>query len=306
VFTERPTGRPGAVRVARALARQLRPKQWVKNLACLAGLIFSGLLFSPTAQTQAALALVAFCMASSCVYIVNDLVDRENDRHNPRTARRPLASGELPVGVAVAALALLLGASVGLSASLGTACLVVAAAYAAQGVWYSLSLKRVVIVDVMCIASGFVLRVLYGIYAVGVLPTPWVVLCMFFLALFLGFAKRQAELNAAGGSHAARPVLRKYRGDYLQTLIMISATTTILAYALFTVSSHKNPTLVVTVVPVVYCVCRYLLQVMVAGRGESPDETLVRDPRMLLGIAAWVVLYAVILYGDVRLFAEPR
>jgi 4-hydroxybenzoate polyprenyltransferase len=196
--------------------------------------------------------------------------------------------------------------SLGLSAYLGTACLCVVLTYAAQGVLYSVSLKRVVIIDVMCIAAGFVLRVMFGVYAVGVLPTPWIILCMFFLALFLGFAKRQAELNAAGGSHAARPVLGKYRGDFLQSLIIFSATTAVLSYALFTVSSHKNPTLVVTVVPVIYCVCRYLLQVMVAGRGESPDETLLYDRRLLLGIVLWAALYVVISYGNVRLFDEMR
>lgn len=292
-------------RVALALVRQLRPKQWLKNLTCLAGLIFSGLLFVPAAQFQAALAFGAFCLASSCVYIVNDFIDRENDRHNPRTSKRPLATGELPVWVAAVALVAMLTASLGVSVYLGRTCLAVVAVYAAQGVLYSVSLKRVVIVDVMCIAIGFVLRVMYGVYAVGVLPTPWIILCMFFLALFLGFAKRQAELDATAGSPVARPVLTKYRADFLQTLIVFSATLAVLTYSLFTVTSHKNPTLVVTVVPVIYCVCRYLLQVMVAGRGESPDETLLYDRRILFGIAVWIVLFVAISYGDIRIFAEP-
>lgn len=301
----RPIDRPASpAYVTWALIRQLRPKQWVKNLTCLAGLVFSGLLFVPVAQYRAALAFAAFCMASSCVYIVNDFLDREKDRLNPRTAKRPLARGELPVWVAAVALVALLATSLAASARLGTACLAVVAIYAAQGVLYSATLKKVVIVDVMCIAVGFVLRVMYGVYAVGVLPTPWIILCMFFLALFLGFAKRQAELNAAAGSHAARPVLRKYRADYLQTLIVFSATTAVLAYALFTVTSHKNPTLVVTVLPVIYCVCRYLLQVMVGGRGESPDETLLYDRRILLGIAIWVLLFVAISYGNIRVFAD--
>ena len=306
-FAAAPRGAsPSAATVARALVRQLRPKQWVKNLTCCAGLIFSGLLFTPAAQGEAALACAAFCLASSCIYIVNDFIDRENDRRNPRTSKRPLATGELPVWVAAVALGVLLSASIGISAFLGPACLGVLAIYAAQGVLYSVSLKRVVAVDVMCIAVGFVLRVLYGVYAVGVLPTPWIILCMFFLALFLGFSKRHAELNAADGPHAARPVLMKYRTDYLQALIVVSATTAILSYALFTVTSHRNATLVVTVLPVMYCVCRYLLQVMVGGRGESPDETLLADRRILLGIVVWVVAFVAISYGDVHLFAEPR
>jgi 4-hydroxybenzoate polyprenyltransferase len=291
--------------VARALARQLRPKQWVKNATCLAGLVFSGLLFTPVAEERALVAVAAFCMASSCVYIINDLIDREHDRLNPRTAKRPLATGELPVGVALGALGVLLAGALGASAWLGPACLGVLAVYAAQSVLYCVALKRMVIVDVMCIATGFVLRVLFGVYAVGVLPTPWIIMCMFFLALFLGFSKRQAELTATD-SAAARPVLRQYRTDYLQTLIILSATTAVLAYALFTVTAHKNTTLVVTVLPVIYCVCRYLLLVMVAGRGESPDEALLRDRPLLAGITVWVLLFVVISYGDVRLFAEMR
>jgi 4-hydroxybenzoate polyprenyltransferase len=306
LFTERVHARNAIGHVAWALGRQLRPKQWVKNLACLAGLVFSGRLFDGSAQLAAVLAFTAFCLASSCVYIINDFFDRENDRHNPRTASRPLATGELPVWVAAVALVTMLAASLGISATLGLASFCVILIYATHGVLYSVFLKRMVIVDVMSIALGFVLRVMFGVYAVGVLPTPWIVLCMFFLALFLGFAKRQAELTVAEGSHVARPVLSKYRRDYLETLIGFSATTAVLTYALFTVTSHRNPTLVATVVPVIYCICRYLLQVMVAGRGESPDETLLYDPRILAGIAAWVVLYVAISYGDIRVFAELR
>ena len=181
------TARPrSAATVAEALARQLRPKQWVKNATCLAGLVFSGLLFAPAAEARALAAVAAFCMASSCVYIINDFIDREQDKRNPRTSNRPLAAGELPVAVAAVALGVLTAAALGVSAWLGPACLCVLAAYAAQSVLYCVALKRMVIVDVMCIATGFVLRVLFGVYAVGVLPTPWIILCMFFLALFLG------------------------------------------------------------------------------------------------------------------------
>jgi 4-hydroxybenzoate polyprenyltransferase len=297
------------VRTAAALVYELRPQQWIKNLACLAGLIFSCQLFDTSALGRSLLGLFAFCLASSAVYILNDIIDRDRDRNNPRTAGRPLASGELPVGVALVALGLLLAGAAHLAGRLGWACLAVLVLYGALNLLYSLHLKQAVIADVMCIALGFVLRVVFGVYAVGVRPTAWIVLCMFFLALFLGFAKRRAELMTHLDQPAeARPVLRQYSRVFLDIVLAISATTTILCYALFTVASQRNPTLIVTVVPVVYCVTRYLLHVLVHGRGEAPDAVLFSDKHIWAGVFCWLSLCVGILYSDVRLFdtAAPR
>lgn len=292
------TGNPG--RLLTALAIELRPQQWIKNLACLAGLIFSMQLFDPAAVGHALIGAVAFCFASSAVYVLNDLLDRERDRLTGRTARRPIASGELPVGMARLAFVGLLVLSAAAAHRLGIACLVTMAAYVVLNVAYSLRLKHIAIADVMCIALGFVLRVVFGVYAVDVRPTAWVVLCMFFLALFLGFGKRRAEL--AHAAVAGRPVLREYTPAFLDNLLGLSAALTILCYALFTV--QRNPTLVVTILPVVYCVMRYLLHVMVHGRGESPDRLLLTDRRIGAAVAVWLALCIVILYSDVRLFTR--
>jgi 4-hydroxybenzoate polyprenyltransferase len=298
-------GGPGPRVVARALLVELRPVQWVKNLACLAGLIFSGRLFVARSEAHAALGFWSFCFASSAVYILNDYLDREKDRLNPRTASRPLASGDLPVGVAAAAFLALVAAALAGAAFLGPPCVLVIATYGLMNVFYSMRLKEIVIADVMCIALGFVLRVLFGVYAVGVLPTPWIALCMFFLALFLGFAKRRAELSGlAKDSAQVRPVLAKYDVNYLNMLLVMSATTAVLCYALFTVASHKNPTLIVTVVPVVYCVNRYLLQVVLYHRGASPDKILLSDKRLWVGIGAWLLAYIAITYGNIQLFSQ--
>lgn len=299
------SGGPSAAVVVRALVTELRVVQWVKNLACLAGLIFSGRLFLVQHQTQAFLGFWSFCFASSAVYILNDFLDREKDRLNPRTSTRPLASGDLPVWVAATAfVALITLAGIG-AARLGSSCLLVIGTYGVMNILYSIRLKQIVIADVMCIAIGFVLRVLFGVYAVGVLPTPWIALCMFFLALFLGFAKRKAELTGLGKDPAhARPVLAQYDVNYLNMLLAMSATMAILCYALFTVASHKNPTLVITIVPVVYCVNRYILQVMLNGRGESPDKILLSDKRLWVGIVSWLFAYIIITYGNIQLFAE--
>jgi 4-hydroxybenzoate polyprenyltransferase len=296
---------PAAVFPVAALVRQLRPRHWVKNFACLAGLIFSGQLLAPEAVGRAGLGFVVFCAVASAVYIVNDFIDRGRDRLNPRTAHRPLASGALPVWLALAVAAVLaLAASAG-AALLGTPCLALAGLYAALNVFYSLKAKRTVIADVFCIALGFVLRVLFGAFAVAAPPTAWIVLCMFFLALFLGFGKRRAELSALGDdSSRARAVLGKYRVEYLDLLLGVTAALTVLSYALFTVAAHRNPTLVVTVVPVVYCVFRYLLLVVVHRLGESPEEVLLGDRMLWVGIAAWVALCVAVLYGGLHLFVE--
>lgn len=303
-----PAARPGRRGLAVALIVQLRPRQWIKNFVCLAGLVFSLQLTDPVKVGQAALGFAAFCLLSSAVYIFNDLLDLEFDRRNPRTAARPLAAGELPVWLAgMVLLACLAGAGL-LSARLGEACLWTGATYGVLNVFYSLGLKREVIADVMCIALGFVLRLLFGILAVGVAPTAWAVLCVFFLAIFLGFAKRRSELaTAAADSSTAsdmRPVLAQYSPVYLDLLLAMSAAMTMMCYAVFTVVSHKNPTLVVTIVPVAYCVLRYLMQVTIHGRGHSPEDILFSDKRLWLGVLVWVVLCVLILYRQVQLFVE--
>jgi len=293
--------------LARSLLRAMRPHQWVKNLTCFAGLMFSGRLFQPEMVIDAASAFLAFCLIASAIYLLNDYIDRHRDRLNPRTADRPLASGALPVSVAAVAFVGLVVAAGLIAAALGRACLVVMTAYATMNVGYSLRLKRTVIADVMCIALGFVLRVLFGVYAVQVLPSPWIILCMFSLALFLGFGKRKGELNDLGdGAAAARGVLTKYTSAYTDMVLGITATITILTYMLFTVSSYHDPTLVVTVVPVVYCVLRYAHQVMVERAGQSPEALFLRDKMMWIGVGTWLVMCGLILYGDLRLVEIPR
>jgi 4-hydroxybenzoate polyprenyltransferase len=293
--------------VATSLVRAMRPYQWVKNLTCFAGLIFSGRLFQQEMVIHAGSAFVAFSLVASAIYLLNDYIDRHRDRLNPRTADRPIASGALPLAVAAVAFAGLVVAAGLIASVLGRACLVVMTGYATMNVGYSLRLKRTVIADVMCIAVGFVLRVLFGVYAVQVLPSPWILLCMFSLAMFLGFGKRKGELNDLGeGAVAARGVLKKYTTPFVDMVIGITATITILTYMLFTVSSRHDPTLVITVVPVVYCVLRYAHQVMFERLGQSPEALFVRDKMMWIVVGTWLVMCGLILYGGLRLVEIPR
>lgn len=285
---------------------QLRPKQWIKNLVVLGGLVFSGRLADPAAQLAAALAFAAFCLVSSAVYILNDLLDIQKDRLNPRTARRPLPAGDISIGTALLLMVACLAGAGTISAGMPIACGVILGTYALQNVLYSIRLKREAIADVLSIALGFVMRLVFGILAVQARPTAWAILCMLFLALFLGFAKRRGELGDATPAEAslARPVLGQYNAVFLELLLAMAAAMTVMCYAVFTVTGGHDPTLAVTIVPVLYCVLRYLMQVTVHGRGESPEDILLSDKRIWVGVAVWAVLVVAILYGDFRILAE--
>jgi 4-hydroxybenzoate polyprenyltransferase len=289
------------------LALALRPVQWVKNLACFAGLIFSGRLFDAQATAEAFVAFGGFCLAASGVYLLNDVCDRPFDRLNPKKRGRPIASGLVPASWALAAAAALMAAALGVSLFLSLVCTGVMLGYLALGVAYSVRLKHTVLLDVGIIALGFVLRVLYGVYAVEVRPTSWIVLCMFFLALFLGFAKRRGELrDSREEGPYRRPVLVKYQSGYLDMLLAMMAAMAILCYALYTVTGRPgNATLVVTVPLVTYGILRYLILVLVLGAGESPEKLLVSDSLLLGTVAVWVLLCVLILYSpDIVLFSH--
>jgi 4-hydroxybenzoate polyprenyltransferase len=288
--------------VAFALVRAMRPRQWIKNAACLAGLIFSRQLFNGLAQASALLATLMFCAASAGIYLLNDLCDSESDQRNPRKARRPIASGLLPRRVALMGCLAALVVSGLLAWAVGPSCMCVLALYLGMNLVYSFRLKHAVLADVMVIALGFVFRVLVGVYAVQARPTAWIVLCIFFLALLLGLAKRRAELAALKDRAAAhRPVLALYTLPYLDSLLAIMGAMTVVCYAAYTVNSpHNNVTLIMTVPPVVYGIARYLLLVMVRG-GQAPEEMLTRDKGLITAVVIWVGLCVAILYGNLHL-----
>jgi 4-hydroxybenzoate polyprenyltransferase len=295
-----------ASRRLRGLIHATRPSQWIKNFTCFAGVIFSGRLLDQSAVLGSLMAFAGFCLAASAVYLFNDVVDRQLDRANPLKRHRPIASGAVPVAWALAAAAALVFLAVSSSLALPSTCLAVLAVYLATNVAYSLRLKHAVLLDVVVIAFGFVLRVLYGVYAVGVKPTAWIVLCMFFLALFLGFAKRRGEMRLMGEEEPSRrPVLAKYRIGFLDMLLVMTAAVAILCYALYTVTGHKdNATLVVTVPLVTYGITRYMLLVVVEGRGEAPEKLLITDRWIMATAGLWVVLCIAIIYTNVNIFSS--
>lgn len=285
------------------LVRLMRPHQWTKNGLCLAGAIFSGRLFDLSAMELGAATAIIFSLGSSSIYVLNDILDRQRDRLHPKKRLRPVAAGLVSVPIAAGlAAGLAVAAMVGGwwlgGASLG--CLLL---YLGNNLAYSTRLKHLPLFDVLSIAMGFVLRLLAGVYVLDVLPTAWIVLCTFFLAVFLGFAKRRAELRSlASGASVQRPVLSSYSVPYLDNLLNGAAVSTILCYALFTVTSGKNPTLVVTLPIVYYAILHYKRLVMVDDSGEEPDRLLLRDRGIALSVVLWLALYLAMTHCDIVLF----
>ncbi len=288
------------------LIRLMRPHQWVKN-----GFVFVGLLFGHAWELgefeellmQALSAFFAFCLLSSAVYVGNDLVDREQDRQHPEKRRRPLASGAVSVGAALmlgaicllGATALVFGALAPLGLP-GSQAPWVFALYLILNIGYSAGLKHVVVLDVFMIAAGFMLRILAGTLGLGIAPSHWLLLCGLMLTLFLGFAKRRAELNALseeGGGH--RRVLDAYTPAMLDQFITLSAGATVIAYSLYTVSEetielHGTPWLILTAPCVAYGLLRYLYRLHRAGGGGDPAREFLTDPHLMGVFAVWLAL----------------
>ena len=291
-----------------SLVRLMRPQQWVKNGLCLAGVIFGGRLQEAASWEAAGATLVLFCLASVSVYVWNDINDRDRDRLHPKKCRRPIASGAVPVRAAAVLAAVLAVASLAGGYYLGLPTLTCLVLYMATNVVYCTWLKYSALFDVLCIQIGFVLRLLAGIYVLGDLPTTWIILCTFFLAGFLGFSKRRAELNSLGveaekepAELHQRPVLRKYTVEFLDFLVSGSAIMTVISYALFTTSSGKNPTLIFTLPIVYYAIMHYQRLVMISEIGQEPDQILLRDGRLIFCIVAWLILFMGIWLGQIHI-----
>ncbi len=290
------------------LLRALRPRQWTKNFFIFAGLVFSQHLIDAVQVLAVLGAFVVFCMASGCIYLFNDLVDLQRDRLHPLKSQRPLASGRLAVGVARWALAGLLGLTVGLGYLLGLPFLTVILTYLAIQILYSLLLKRIVILDVFCIAAGFVLRVLAGAVVIQVDVSRWLVVCTLMVSLFLGLAKRRHELTLAGEDATShREVLAEYSPGLLDQLISVVTAATVLSYTLYTVDPETvakfgTGNLVLTVPFVLYGVFRYLYLIHMkgggaGGAGGSPESTLLNDRPLLVNIALWGLTVVFVLYS---------
>jgi 4-hydroxybenzoate polyprenyltransferase len=285
------------------LVRSLRPSQWAKNLFVLAPLVFGNRLGDAAAVARALLALLAFCCAASAVYLINDLRDREEDRRHPLKRLRPLAAGTLSVSVAVAAALLLVAAAAALAWWLGGGFSRVLAAYLLLNLLYTLWFKHMVILDVMCIALLFVLRVLAGAEATSVQVSSWLLLCTTFLALFLGFSKRRHELTLlAGAASGQRPVLDHYSPAFLDQMINVVTASSVVSYAMYavapeTVAKFHTQGLIYTIPLVLFGIFRYLYLMYQRDDLRNPTEAILRDLPFLLNIALWGLAVVWIVYG---------
>ncbi|GAB4167229.1 MAG: decaprenyl-phosphate phosphoribosyltransferase [Rhodocyclaceae bacterium] len=275
----------------------LRPQQWIKN-----GFVFIGLLFghawNDAATVRMAIAaFAAFCLLSSAVYVMNDIADRDADRLHPRKSRRPVASGALgvPAAAALSLACALLGLALGFA--WGGREPWIFPAYLAINLAYSLGLKHVVILDVFLISAGFMLRILAGTLGLAIAPSHWLLACGMLVTLFLGFAKRRAELDVAGAGAAQRRVLEQYSAALLDQMITVAAAGTVVAYALYTLSPetialHGTDRLVYTVPFVLYGMFRYLFLLHRRGGGGDPALEIVRDPHLVAALLGWLALTA--------------
>jgi 4-hydroxybenzoate polyprenyltransferase len=294
----------------KALLLALRPHQWVKNTFVFAALVFAAGergRFAPDDLHRTLWAFFAFCLGSSAVYLVNDLFDIESDRKHPTKRHRPIASGALSAPAAwTAALACAAGAILLARQAGGDDLPVfwVVAAYMALNLAYSLRLKRVVLVDVFCIAGGFLLRVYGGGLAAGAHVSHWLLLCTLFLSLFLALCKRRAETDLLGeGRGEHRAILLEYNAGFLDQMVTVLAACTILTYSMYTVSEETarkfgaSHSLIWTVPFVVFGLARYMLLVQRREGGGNPTRVLLGGDLLFgLAVLAWAGTVAVVLF----------
>ncbi|HYN08723.1 MAG TPA: decaprenyl-phosphate phosphoribosyltransferase [Vicinamibacterales bacterium] len=292
--------------VATHLLHSLRPSQWTKNLFVFAGLIFAERLFDPVAAALAMGAFFVFCALSGVVYLVNDIQDREADRRHPIKSHRPIASGAISPSTA-ATTAVTLGAAAILSAFwIDVEFGIVALIYVTLLTLYSVSLKHIVILDVLTIAGGFVLRALGGAVAIDVRFSHWLLLLMLLLALFLALSKRRAELvMLADDAKDHRPSLAEYSPYLLDQMIGVVTASTLLAYAFYTIAPDTvarfgTDRLLWTVPFPLYGIFRYLYLVHQREGGGNPSELLLTDRPLLACVALWGLAVIAILYGPWR------
>lgn len=284
-----------------ALLKTMRPKQWVKNIFVFAALVFDEKLFNLPFLLRTSAAFVLFCLISSTVYMINDIADREKDRQHPTKRTRPLASGELSPQAAWAGAAVLFALSVGGAFALDVALGAVILGYFVMQAGYSFFLKNLVIVDVLTIAAGFLLRVQAGVItAQAARFSPWLYICMTLLALFLGIGKRRGEIILlAGNAENHRRVLDEYNVRFLDEMIAMVTSSTVMAYSLYTFSAPNLPanhSMMLTIPFVLYGLFRYLYLIHVRGAVEPPDQLVLKDKALMCNFLLWGVAVVAILY----------
>jgi 4-hydroxybenzoate polyprenyltransferase len=277
------------------LLQLLRPRQWVKNFWLLPALLFAERLDDGNAWMRLGLAMIAYILLSGAVYAFNDTYDRESDAKHPKKRLRPVASGKVSPATALSLSAITAILGLGLSAMLSMPFLICAASYLLLQLLYCLWLKHEVILDVFCLAGGFLLRAVAGALAINVTISPWLLVCGSLLALFLGFNKRRAEMYLLkSGSASHRRSLDEYSPELLEAIITLIASATVVAYSLYAFSAHGQ-WMMLTLPLVLYGVLRYLYLSHQKGLAGAPEEALLADRPMQICVVLWTISSALIL-----------
>ncbi len=284
------------------ILKAMRPKQWTKNAFVFAALIFDRKLFNLTSLERTLMTFGLFCLLASSVYIINDIMDVDADRNHPVKKNRPIASGKLPIVLAIIIAILLLVVALAGSFLLNIGTFFIFLIYFFLNLAYSKWLKHIAIIDVLVIAACFVLRVAAGVSVIQVERfSPWLYVVTTLFALYLGFGKRRAEISLLVAENATshRKVLAGYSISLIDQLITIVSSTTIIAYSLYTFSAPnlpENHTMMLTVPFVLYGIFRYLSLIQISKKGGEPEDLLLNDRPLQITIVLWGIAVILIFY----------
>lgn len=291
------------ITIARALLRAMRPTQWSKNVLVFAALAFDDKLLNPFYLARTVVIFLVMCALASAVYLINDLADIEKDRRHPRKKHRPLASGALPKNIAIAAVVVLLLPAIPVAFLIDLWAGGLALFYIAKNLAYSAWLKKIVIIDVMVLAINYLVRVAIGVVVIDAERfSPWLYVCVGLGALFIGLGKRRHEVSLVNNGSAGniRDVLQHYNLVFIDNLIVMVTTATLIAYSLYTFSDAPNlppnNAMMLTIPIVMYALFRYLYLVHVEQRGGAPDELVFQDRPFFASVIVWGLTVVVMLY----------
>jgi len=290
------------IKKLKALLVSMRPKQWTKNLVVFAGAFFAHQLLDLQIILKEVAAFLLFCVISGCVYLLNDAFDRDKDVQHPSKRKRPIAAGELSVTAAIVISVFFATLSFICSSFLAIKLTIVLVLYYAAIAFYSIALKKVIILDVLLIGSGFVLRAIGGVVTINVDISAWFLICTIFLSLFLALTKRRCEMLAMGDSAGqTRETLRLYTPQLLDQMISVATASAIISYSLYTlddatVAKFGTRYLVLTVPFVLYGIFRYLYVGYNLRKGETPEIALITDRPLLFNFFLFVVTLLLIIY----------
>ncbi|AVP53751.1 decaprenyl-phosphate phosphoribosyltransferase [Clostridium tetani] len=274
----------------------LRPKQWIKNGFVFAALMFSGKFMNLGLLQKNIYAFVLFCLTSSTVYVLNDIVDLEKDKLHPDKKKRPLPSGMISKKNAIILDIILIITVVSCSYN-NIKVFAILLGYLIMNILYSFKLKNIVIIDVMIITLGFVMRVEAGSFATGVVISPWLLLCTMLLSLFLAINKRKSELiTLEGKSGKHRKILEEYSVEFLDSMLTLVTPSILIAYCLYTFSSVQSKNMMFTIPFVLYGLFRYQYLMLKKNIGGKPEDIFTKDIPFLINIVLWIISVFIIIY----------